>query len=598
MPAVHWSQCAAGDLHIAVVGVGRELWLDVMAEIRGPKVCNRHMRPHATREEQEKSMLQPYIRPGIDDRPDLDKALSPEDKAAIARLAIKEHRRPPEASADQPEAQAARLAAAGSSAAAAAAASVDTPAPDMSSAYLDMRDPMVSADGQRPTPMQIARLNWGFFAAAILVGAPWAALNTVALANVVAAIGGYDTAAFLAANVNPATGRALPTGTSLAALLAVVVVFGVIAALFSMPVVSALSDRTRVQVGRRTPWIVAGGVLCALIVLIIGECTSLPALCVLWMMLQFAYAMMAAPLTAAMSERVPDKFRPRIERWHGIGVMLGQAIGVCIAAVGLMIGAYTPFMVIAVLFAISGIGVVLILPKEPSSVEQPRQRFSWSQIGEQLRPPADAPAFARVFAARACMMTGVSLTGVFLWYLVRFWVYGKAVMFTSASLTVPAGGLIAIMALATLAGAALASWSAGPISGWIEEHNLVTTHVVAGCCVLYAAGVAVAWGLGVWSTGAARENGMIIFALVCGFAFGLIDALGLELVMNALPDPRTAGHDLGVYGLANMVGLAAAAILGAVLVSAFAGSFGYYTLFPAAIVMVLLSGALTVSARG
>lgn len=94
-------------------------------------------------------MLEPYVRPGIDDRPDLDKVLSPEDKAAVARLAIKNRRRPPEASADQPEAQAVRLASAGSSAAAAAAASVDTPAPDMSSAYLDMRDPMVAVNGQR-----------------------------------------------------------------------------------------------------------------------------------------------------------------------------------------------------------------------------------------------------------------------------------------------------------------------------------------------------------------------------------------------------------------------------------------------------------------
>ena len=51
-------------------------------------------------------MLEPYVRPGIDDRPDLDKVLSPEDKAAVARLAIKNRRRPPEASADQPEAQA------------------------------------------------------------------------------------------------------------------------------------------------------------------------------------------------------------------------------------------------------------------------------------------------------------------------------------------------------------------------------------------------------------------------------------------------------------------------------------------------------------
>lgn len=152
-------------------------------------------------------MLEPYVRPGIDDRPDLDKALSPEDKAAVARLAIKDRRRPPEASADQPEAQTVRLAAAGSSAAAAAAASVDTPAPDMSSAYLDMRDPMVAANGQRPTAVQISRLNWGFFVASILAGAPWAALNTIAMPNAVARLFDYDTASAISVTINPSTGR-------------------------------------------------------------------------------------------------------------------------------------------------------------------------------------------------------------------------------------------------------------------------------------------------------------------------------------------------------------------------------------------------------
>ena len=34
-----------------------------------------------------------YIRPGIDDRPDYDKVLSPEDKSAVARLAVHQPRR-------------------------------------------------------------------------------------------------------------------------------------------------------------------------------------------------------------------------------------------------------------------------------------------------------------------------------------------------------------------------------------------------------------------------------------------------------------------------------------------------------------------------
>ena len=74
-------------------------------------------------------------------------------------------------------------------------------------------------------------------------------------------------------------------------------------------------------------------------------------------------------------------------------------------------------------------------------------------------------------------------------------------------------------------------------------------------------------GLGVWSTGTARENGMLLFALISGFAFGIYDSLGLELVMDSLPDPRRAGHDLGIYALANSAGLALAAIIGALLVT-------------------------------
>ena len=82
-----------------------------------------------------------------------------------------------------------------------------------------------------------------------------------------------------------------------------------------------------------------------------------------------------------------------------------------------------------------------------------------------------------------------------------------------------------------------------------------------------------------------------------GFAFGIYDSLGLELVMDSLPDPRRAGHDLGIYALANSAGLALAAIIGALLVNAFEHSFGYYLLFPSAIVMVLLAGIVTLTTK-
>ena len=47
----------------------------------------------------------------------------------------------------------------------------------------------------------------------------------------------------------------------------------------------------------------------------------------------------------------------------------------------------------------------------------------------------------------------------------------------------------------------------------------------------------------------------------------------------------------------NSAGLALAAIIGALLVNAFEHSFGYYLLFPSAIVMVLLAGIVTLTTK-
>ena len=103
-----------------------------------------------------------------------------------------------------------------------------------------------------------------------------------------------------------------------------------------------------------------------------------------------------------------------------------------------MFNSFTPFSYTAVLFAVSGIATVLILPKEPSSTEQRTSFLTAVRYLTNCAPPAHAPEFSRMFAARTCTMAGVGLTGVFLWYLVRFWVYGKAWYFTSAPLTIPA----------------------------------------------------------------------------------------------------------------------------------------------------------------
>ena len=310
-----------------------------------------------------------YIRPGIDDRPDYDKVLSPEDKSAVARLAVHQPRRKVEASVTQAETQVAQMTSEGSPAA--AAASVDTAVPDMGSAYVDMRDPVVSADGQRPNPGQVTRLSWGFAVGATMSIVPWAALNLLALPAVIAKVswqrvssavasraafsgGGQELSESLVSRIGAVGDGGVASAWAID--LAVVVVVGVVVSLIAEAVVSALSDRTRVAAGRRTPWIIAGGVVSAVMTLALGLCSNVVGIALLWGLVQVGYVMLTVPMAAAFSERVPDKFRPRIVRARGIGQMVGQALGVWIGVACVVFGGlYTPFAAAAAVFLLAGI---------------------------------------------------------------------------------------------------------------------------------------------------------------------------------------------------------------------------------------------------
>ncbi|RSX50829.1 MFS transporter [Bifidobacterium goeldii] len=528
-----------------------------------------------------------FIRPGIDDRPDYEKALSPEDKAAVARLAFRTPRKPIVASATQAETQVAQMGAEGSPAA--AAASVDAAVPDMSSAYVDMRDPVVSADGQRPTPAQVTRLSWGFAAGAAASAIPWAAMNLVALPAVIVRLAANRLAdsAGPAANPGPAGTSTVSSALSSAWAmdLAIVVIVGVIASVIADAFVSALSDRTRLEMGRRTPWIIGGGIISAIITMILSMVAHVNGIIVLWALLQVGYSMLTVPLAAAFSERVPDKFRPRVVRARGIGQMIGQALGVWMGAVGIVLGGpRIAFIIAAVVFVLAGILPVLVWPKEPSSEAQTRTPMHVDAIRNQFRAPRHAPEFWKAFIARVFVSAGVGLTNMSIWLIAAGLIFHDwFAQGNSAPLSLPVAALVSTMALATLIGSAIAAFTAGPVGEYIEDPRYLS----AGSCLLYAVAMLLPMVL-------LNVTSMVLFAALAGFAFGLIDTFEQLLAMNAMPNPLDAGHDLAFFNLSNACGLVLAAAAGAIGVNA-AGSL--IVLFPIAIVCMLAAAAVTLAMK-
>ena len=391
---------------------------------------------------------------------------------------------------------------------------------------------------------------------------PWAALNLLALPAVIAKVswqrvsgavasraafsgGGQELSESLVSRIGTVGDGGVASAWAID--LAVVVVVGVVVSLIAEAVVSALSDRTRVAAGRRTPWIIAGGVISAVMTLALGLCSNVVGIALLWGLVQVGYVMLTVPMAAAFSERVPDKFRPRIVRARGI----------------------VP---------------VLVWPKEPSSEEQPHTAMSAHMLMERFRAPQHAVEFWKAFASRSLVSAGVGLTTMFLWFIASALIFRD--WFTqgnSSPIAVPVCSLIASMALATLVGSVGAAFIAGPVGEYIEDPRYLS--VIS--CVLYTVALALPMTM-------PSAVSMVLFALIGGFAFGLIDTFGQLLAMGALPDARSAGHDLAFFNLSNSVGLALAAIIGAVGVAV---TGGFSVLFPAAIVCVLASAVVTISMK-
>ena len=345
-----------------------------------------------------------YIRPGIDDRPDFDKVLSQEDKENISRLtAPMPKKRAADSSVGDEQVQGTKLAtdsqAVGSGMAALAA--VDTAVPDEASAFMDMRDPMVSADGHRPTKAELVRLGIGFTVSAVACAIPWVALSTVILPRVFELI----------------------DNSSKEAMLGLVNSIGAIVALLANIIFGTLSDMTRSRFGKRTPWIVGGGIITGLAIGAIAFTRNEALIIFLWCVAQMGYNMMLAPYVAVMSDRVPDKVRGTISGFYGAGIAVGQTLGSVVGAAFLrqgQSGLFSAWMMGLGIFSLTGIFVVAMWPREKSSrFEEQSEHVTVKSVLLNFRPPRHAPDFYYALVGRTLMMGGYWMITTYQLYIAQ-----------------------------------------------------------------------------------------------------------------------------------------------------------------------------------
>jgi MFS family permease len=335
--------------------------------------------------------------------------------------------------------------------------------------------------------------------------------------------------------------------------------------LVSNLVVGNLSDRTRSIFGRRTPWIVAGGLLGGISLFLIGVLPDAVLIGVAYCAAMVGLNMMIAPVIASLADRVPESARGTMSAFLSAGTLGGNAIGTLIGA-QFITAAMPGFVVSGIVMAAAGVAAVIVWPKEPSAKDLPRLDTSLRSVLASFRPPRDAPDFWRAFVGRSFLIFSYYMILNYQLYILQDYI-GQSVEESAAT--------IATMSLVLLVVSVISSLLAGPVSDKIGRRKVP----VVAASVLLAIGYALPWILHTpWS--------MVLFAAIGGFGYGMYGSVDQALNVDVLPNTEEAGKDLGILNMATTLGQMVGPIVTSVIVTV-TGSYSF--VFPFAIVLVVVA---------
>ena len=170
------------------------------------------------------------------------------------------------------------------------------------------------------------------------------------------------------------------------ALLAVLTGAAAVVALLANVVFGALSDLTRSRFGSRTPWIVGGAVVTALLLIPVSRAGTFLELLVWWCLGAAALNATVAALAAILPDRVPVERRATISAVIGVGILLGSALGAVTGAVFLD-DPERGLLVVAVLLVVLAVAAVIVAPDHGKATRP-------AAVSTSARSPVVPPAAA------------------------------------------------------------------------------------------------------------------------------------------------------------------------------------------------------------
>jgi len=349
--------------------------------------------------------------------------------------------------------------------------------------------------------------------------------------------------------------RDLALVTGVASLLAIV----------GNPFFGRLSDRTTARIGMRRPWMLIGLTGGTLGILAVALAPTIPVVLAGWCIAQLFFNALLAAQVAVLPDQVPATQRGTVSGILGVCLPLASVTGTYLVQTfdGHELAMFAAPCVVGGFFVV--VFAARLHDRRLDQAEKP----PWSLrelAGSFYVDPRRNPNFAWVFASRfLIVMAYAFLTTYQAYYLIQ--------QLGSSKDDVPHQ-----IYLGTLAQSA-ALVTASLIAGKLSDRTGHRKAFVAAGGTLYAAAMLVV-------AGAHDLDGYLLGMTIGGLGFGIYLAVDLALVVEVLPDTRSAAKDLGVLNIAGALPFALApAVTPAILAI---GGAGYASLFMVAGVCALL----------
>ncbi|NUR31460.1 MAG: MFS transporter, partial [Catenulispora sp.] len=204
-----------------------------------------------------------------------------------------------------------------------------------------------------------------------------------------------------------------------------VMAFGVIsgiAGLFSLvayPLTGALSDRTTSRFGRRRPWMLAGTLLFAASLLLLGLQSDIVGVGVCLVLASIGFCVVTAAVTTTISDRVPVAQRGYVSGWISAPQAIGTILGLVLVTT-LFTGRLLGYASMAVLLVALVLPFVLHTPDATlSRAERPPFTFRALAAGFWISPRKH-PDFGWTLFSRTVVNIGNALGTTLLLYFLKF----------------------------------------------------------------------------------------------------------------------------------------------------------------------------------